>query len=463
MRILGAIVEPTTDLLAIGVADLLHRRGIRAKPVGDDGPRSAIFLHDTLEKLQRRGLIPLRGDHRFQNLAFMIDGAPEIAELAVDLYKRLIQMPPPLKIAAHVRDPLLSDLGGKHRAKPVPPKPDRLMADVDPALGQEILDVAQRQRVFHVHHHDQTDYFWRAVEIPERVAHAPKLPQPETAQEIGLTEPFVVLGDRPVLLGTALLAYTFGLRHAVDADHIAAIDNVTRKLMQQGQRPVGVGFFFALGHSAVIVFLSVGVAFAASALTPRFDSMKAVGGVISTSASALFLFAIAVVNILVLISVYRTFQAVKRGEPFAEDDFDILLNKRGLLSRIFRPLFRLVTKSWHMLAIGFLFGLGFDTATEVALFGISSAQAANGMTFSSIMVFPALFTAGMTLVDTTDGVLMLGAYGWAFMKPIRKLYYNMTITAVSVIVALVIGGLETLNLIGDQLGLTDGGGFWRSE
>jgi nickel/cobalt transporter (NiCoT) family protein len=270
----------------------------------------------------------------------------------------------------------------------------------------------------------------------------------------------VVLGDRPLLLGTALLAYTFGLRHAVDADHIAAIDNVTRKLMQQGQRPVGVGLFFSLGHSAIVILMSIGVAFAASALTSRFDSMKEVGGVISTVASASFLFAIAFINILVLISVYRTFQAVKRGEPFAEEDFDILLNKRGFLSRIFRPLFKLVTKSWHMFAIGFLFGLGFDTATEVALFGISSAQAANGMSLATIMVFPLLFTAGMTLVDTTDGVLMLGAYGWAFMRPIRKLYYNMTITAVSVVVAVLIGGLETLNLIGDQLGLTDGGGFW---
>jgi len=270
----------------------------------------------------------------------------------------------------------------------------------------------------------------------------------------------MVLGGRPVLIGTALLAYTFGLRHAVDADHIAAIDNVTRKLMHDGERPVGVGLFFSLGHSAVVVLLSIGVAFAAAALTLRFDSLKAVGGIIGASASALFLFAIAFVNILVLISVYRTFQAVKRGEPFAEEDFDILLNKRGFLSRIFSPLFRLVTRSWHMLAIGFLFGLGFDTATEVALFGISSAQAANGMSLGLIMVFPLLFTAGMTLIDTTDGVLMLGAYGWAFMKPIRKLYYNMTITAVSVIVAVLIGGLETLNLIGDQLGLTDGGGFW---
>lgn len=264
------------------------------------------------------------------------------------------------------------------------------------------------------------------------------------------------------MLGTALLAYTFGLRHAVDADHIAAIDNVTRKLMQHGQRPVGVGFFFSLGHSAIVAVMSIGVAFAAAALTPRFDSMKAVGGVISTSASALFLFAIASINVLVLASVYRTFQAVKRGEPFVEEDFDLLLNKRGFLSRIFRPLFRLVNKSWHMLAIGFLFGLGFDTATEVALFGISSGQAANGLSLGVIMAFPLLFTAGMALIDTTDGVLMLGAYGWAFMKPIRKLYYNTTITAVSVIVAVLIGGLETLNLIGDQLSLTDGGGFWAA-
>jgi high-affinity nickel-transport protein len=271
---------------------------------------------------------------------------------------------------------------------------------------------------------------------------------------------FVALNDRLVMLGTALLAYTFGLRHAVDADHIAAIDNVTRKLMQQGQRPVGVGFFFALGHSTIVAAMSVVIALAASELTSRLGSMKALGGIISTCASALFLFAIALVNVLVLVSVYRTFQAVKRGEPFAADDFDILLNSRGILARIFRPLFRLVTESWHMLVMGALFGLGFDTATEVALFGISSTQAANGMSISSILVFPALFMAGMSLVDTTDGVLMLGAYGWAFMKPIRKLYYNMTITAVSVAVAVVIGSLETLNLIGDQLGLSDGDGFW---
>jgi high-affinity nickel-transport protein len=268
------------------------------------------------------------------------------------------------------------------------------------------------------------------------------------------------LHDNPVLLGTAMLAYTFGLRHAVDADHIAAIDNVTRKLMQQGQRPVGVGFFFSLGHSAVVVLLSLAVAFAAKEVSSSFDSLKAFGDVVGTLVSALFLFAIAIFNIIVLISIWRTFNAVKGGKRFVEDDFDILLNNRGFLARLFRPLFKLVTKSWHMLPIGFLFGLGFDTATEVALFGISAVQATNGASLAIILVFPALFAAGMTLVDTTDGALMLGAYGWAFMKPLRKLYYNMTITAVSVVVALVVGGLETLNLIRDQLGLTDGGGFW---
>ena len=269
---------------------------------------------------------------------------------------------------------------------------------------------------------------------------------------------YLVLHDNAVLFGSALLAYTFGLRHAVDADHIAAIDNTTRKLMQQGERPVGVGFFFALGHSLVVLLMSAAVGFAASEVSGQFENLKAVGSVVSTLASASFLFLLALFNILVLISVWRTFNAVKRGKPFNPDDFDLLLNSRGFLARLFRPLFGLVSKSWHMLPIGFLFGLGFDTATEVALFGISATQAANGASVSSLLVFPALFTAGMTLVDTTDGVLMLGAYGWAFLKPIRKLYYNLTITAVSVVVALLIGGIETLGLIGDQMKLE--GTFW---
>jgi nickel/cobalt transporter (NiCoT) family protein len=262
----------------------------------------------------------------------------------------------------------------------------------------------------------------------------------------------------PVMLGTALLAYSFGLRHAVDADHIAAIDNVTRKLMQEGKRPVGVGFSFSVGHSAVVVLVALAIAVTTTALTGTIGSWKDVGGIVSTSVSTLFLFAVAAMNIIILAGVWKTFRHVRRGGAFQDQDFDLLLNSRGLLARVFRPLFRVVTQSWHMLPLGFLFGLGFDTASEVALLGISATQAGQGMSIWSIMVFPALFAAGMSLIDTTDGVLMLGAYNWAFVKPMRKLYYNLVITAVSVVVAVLIGGIEGLRLIGDQLGLD--GWFW---
>jgi nickel/cobalt transporter (NiCoT) family protein len=264
--------------------------------------------------------------------------------------------------------------------------------------------------------------------------------------------------DHPVMLGTALLAYSFGLRHAVDADHIAAIDNVTRKLMQEGKRPVSVGFWFALGHSTVVILVALAIAVTTTALEAHFDAWKDTGGIIGTLVSTLFLFAIAAMNIVILAGVWRTFRHVRRGGVFADEDFDLLLNSRGLLARLFRPMFRLVSRSWHMLPLGFLFGLGFDTATEVSLLGISATQAGQGMSIWSILVFPALFAAGMSLIDTTDGVLMLGAYNWAFVKPIRKLYYNLVITAVSVAVAVLIGGIEGLGLIGDQLGLS--GWFW---
>jgi high-affinity nickel-transport protein len=266
--------------------------------------------------------------------------------------------------------------------------------------------------------------------------------------------------DYPVLLGTATLAYTFGLRHAFDADHIAAIDNVTRKLMQEGKRPVAVGFFFSLGHSTIVVALSIAIAITATALQSKFDNFTSVGAVVGTLVSAFFLFAIALANIIVLMSIYRTFRSVKSGGKFVEEDLDLMLSRRGFTGRLSRRFFRLIERSWHMYPLGVLFGLGFDTATEVGLLGISATQAAQGMSIWSILVFPALFTAGMSLMDTTDSILMLGAYGWAFVKPIRKLYYNLTITAVSVIIAVVVGGLEVLNLIGDRLGLTDGGGFW---
>jgi nickel/cobalt transporter (NiCoT) family protein len=270
----------------------------------------------------------------------------------------------------------------------------------------------------------------------------------------------VAFHNYPVLLGTAALAYSFGLRHAFDADHIAAIDNVTRKLMQEGRRPVGVGLFFSLGHSTIVVALTVAIAATTTELQGRFDAFKSFGAVAGTLVSALFLFAIAIANIIVLVSVWRTFQTVKRGGRLVEEDLNLMLANRGLLGRLFRRFFRLIERSWQMYPLGVLFGLGFDTATEVGLLGVSATQASQGLSIWSILVFPTLFTAGMTLLDTTDSILMLGAYGWAFIKPIRKLYYNLTITAVSVIVAVIVGGLETLNLIGDQLGLTDGGGFW---
>jgi high-affinity nickel-transport protein len=270
----------------------------------------------------------------------------------------------------------------------------------------------------------------------------------------------VAFREFPALLGTALLAYTFGLRHAVDADHIAAIDNVTRKLMQEGKRPVGVGMYFSLGHSTIVVGLSVVIALVSGAIANRFDTLKDAGGIIGTAISAFFLLAIAVANIFILVSVYRTFRAVKSGAEYHEEDLNLLLSKRGFFGRIFRRLFRLIAHSWQMYFVGFLFGLGFDTATEVGVLGITAAGASKGLAIWSIMVFPALFTAGMALVDSTDSILMLGAYGWAFVKPIRKLYYNMTITFVSVIVAVFIGGIEALGLIGDQFKLQ--GGLWSA-
>jgi high-affinity nickel-transport protein len=264
----------------------------------------------------------------------------------------------------------------------------------------------------------------------------------------------------PVPLGTALLAYSLGLRHAVDADHIAAIDNVTRKLMQRGERPISVGLYFSLGHSTVVIFASLCVALVAATFKGQLESMHAIGGVIGTLVSAAFLLAIAIVNLTIFFGVFRAFRHVRSGGEYVEEDMDLLLAKGGFLARIFRPLFAMVTRSWHMYLLGFLFGLGFDTATEIGLIGISAAEASKGLPIWSILVFPALFTAGMTLIDTTDSVLMVGAYGWAFLKPIRKLYYNMTITAVSIIVALVVGGIETLGLIGSQLNLS--GRFWQT-
>lgn len=269
----------------------------------------------------------------------------------------------------------------------------------------------------------------------------------------------IALADRPTLLGTAVLAYVLGLRHAVDADHIAAIDNVVRKLMQEGKQPVSAGFFFSLGHSLVITIAVAAIATAAFALRSHFHEVKVIGSIIGTGASAFFLLAVAVVNLVVLRGVWASFRRARRGEPVAEQELNLLLSGRGFLARIFRPLFRLVSRSWQMFLIGFLFGLGFDTATEISLFTVAASQASGGMNFTTIMLFPALFAAGMTLLDTTDSVLMVGAYGWAFLNPLRKIWYNLTITTISVVVALLIGGVEALSLIATKLGLE--GRFWN--
>src|SRR6202051_3807662 len=270
---------------------------------------------------------------------------------------------------------------------------------------------------------------------------------------------FVAFAHQPVLIGTAVLAYSLGLRHAIDADHIAAIDNVTRKLMQEGKRPVAVGFFFALGHSTVVVLASLAVALTANALSDELASYREIGGIVGTSASALFLFIIAIANLIVLRGVYRAFRVAERGDKVTEEEIDALLHQRGWLARMFRPLFRFVSQSWHLYPIGLLFALGFETASEISLFGLS-AQASHTVSSWSLLLFPAPFAAGMTLVDTTDGVLMLGAYGWAYRNPMRKLFYNLTITSVSVLVALAIGGIETLGLIAGQFQLH--GAFWNA-
>ncbi|HEY7975330.1 MAG TPA: HoxN/HupN/NixA family nickel/cobalt transporter [Ktedonobacterales bacterium] len=273
----------------------------------------------------------------------------------------------------------------------------------------------------------------------------------------------LIAGARyPILLAVALPAYGFGLRHAVDADHISAIDNVTRKLMQEDKKPVGVGFFFSLGHSTVVVvmatLIAIGSVFIRNSLNNGHSSLEVIGGLIGTSVSAVFLLAIAAMNLVILVEIVRTFRQVTNGGAYDGDAIEDYLNKRGFFARIFRNLFKSVDASWKMYPIGFLFGLGFDTATEVGLLAATGAFATQRVPFYIVLLVPLLFTAGMSLADTTDGVMMLGAYGWAFVNPVRKLFYNISITLVSVLVALLVGGLELLSIIQGQMSLS--GGVW---
>ncbi|APR38512.1 HoxN/HupN/NixA family nickel/cobalt transporter [Paraburkholderia sp. SOS3] len=270
---------------------------------------------------------------------------------------------------------------------------------------------------------------------------------------------YAVLRASPALIGAAFLAYSFGLRHAMDADHIAAIDNVTRNLMNDGKRPVSVGFFFALGHSLTVVVGAVVVALATKALAHHFDAFRQTGAIVGSVVSASFLLAIGVLNLVLLADLVRAFRRMKGGRTQEIGDPRLLQFDGNLLARVFKPLFRFVRSSWLMLPLGMLFGIGFETATEVALLGTSASQASEGLSMWTILVFPCLFAAGMLTVDTTDGILMLGAYGWAFVKPLRKLYYNLTITLISTVVALLIGGIEALGIAGQVLSLS--GPFWH--
>jgi high-affinity nickel-transport protein len=266
----------------------------------------------------------------------------------------------------------------------------------------------------------------------------------------------------PVFLALAAAAYTLGLRHAFDADHIAAIDNVTRKLMQERKKPVTVGLFFSLGHSTVVfviaVLVGLGASFIRSGISDKSSAFETTAGLIGTAVSAFFLFAMAIINIILLVQIVRAFRQVTRGGAYSEEEIDGYLSKRGLFARVFRGLFKTIDTSWKMYPVGFLFGLGFDTATEIGLFVLAGTIGTYNVPPYTALLLPLLFTAGMTLMDTTDGVTMLGAYGWAFVKPIRKLFYNMTITLISVLVALIIGGIETLGIIGGVLNLS--GSVW---
>ncbi|WP_245312554.1 HoxN/HupN/NixA family nickel/cobalt transporter [Bradyrhizobium macuxiense] len=265
---------------------------------------------------------------------------------------------------------------------------------------------------------------------------------------------FALFADRPVIMATALLAWVFGLRHAVDADHIAAIDNAVRKLVQAGGTPKCAGLYFALGHSTVVVMATMLLSETAIGLWGEDSLGRRIGGLIGTSVSAAFLLLIALINLVTFISLWRTFRSVRWQASHRMENLDAVANGPGVLARMLRPAFRVVTKTWHMYPLGLLFGLGFDTATAIGLISISAAEAVRATSAWSVLVFPALFAAGMTLVDTADSALMVSAYRWAFVDPLRKLWYNLTITGASVVTALFIGGVEALDLLGRQFDLS---------
>ena len=274
---------------------------------------------------------------------------------------------------------------------------------------------------------------------------------------------FIVAPKYPAALGigVGVTAYLFGLRHAFDADHISAIDNTTRKLMANGQRPLGVGFFFSLGHSSVVFGLCIALAFAAQQVAGQVTSgnsaLHGVGSLVGTTVSGVFLYLIAILNLIILIDVVRVFRDMRRG-IYDEAHVEAQLDQRGFMNRFFGRLSRAINHSWQMYPLGFLFGLGFDTASEVALLALAAGAASTGLPFYAVVCLPLIFAAGMSLMDTADGAFMTKAYGWAFSNPVRKIYYNITVTGLSVAVALLVGTIELLSIVQDRLNLS--GPFW---
>jgi nickel/cobalt transporter (NiCoT) family protein len=262
-------------------------------------------------------------------------------------------------------------------------------------------------------------------------------------------------------LGTGILALTLGMRHAFDADHIAAIDNTTRKLMNEGKRPLSVGFFFSLGHSTIVFVLSLLLNFGIRALDDEVKNgnseLHRVTNIVGTGVSGFFLYLIATLNVVILVSILRVFMDMRRG-LYDDEQLEEQLNKRGLMNRFFGKLANKIDTPWKIYPIGVLFGLGFDTATEVALLVLSGTAVASGLPFYAILSLPLLFAGGMSLFDTLDGCFMNFAYGWAFARPIRKVYYNITITALSVAAAFLIGTIELLGLLPSEINLR--GAFW---
>jgi high-affinity nickel-transport protein len=259
------------------------------------------------------------------------------------------------------------------------------------------------------------------------------------------------------LAGAGLTAYLFGLRHAFDADHIAAIDNTTRKMLAQGRRPMGIGFFFSLGHASVVFALVVALSLATRAADTRIPAFQHYGGYVSAGVSGTFLWLIGILNLVVLLDVLRIFREM-RGGQYDRERLENRLLERGMMSRFFGRFFRLIDASWKMYPLGLLFGLGFDTATEVGLLALAAGVATDTVPLAGILSLPMLFAAGMGMMDTLDGAFMTGAYGWAFSNPVRKVYYNITVTSLSIVVALAIGTVELLQVLSARLELS--GGFW---